>query len=122
MKLLFHTRILTFVKLLIFVCVWHGDGVASEDSSEQSSPSFFPPLSSTSNSHVIKCEYPDMKGWIYGNQKKSDWLRRVRPGDGINEYNILTDNDKFVPRGVTRKVESITTRQYNYFAYRRFPV
>ncbi|EGD99751.1 multicopper oxidase [Trichophyton tonsurans CBS 112818] len=65
----------------------------------------FNPLPSTDlNTRLIRCEYPSMKGWTYSNKKNGDWLKYVgsKPGD-ITEYNIDTDNDKYVPQGITRK-------------------
>lgn len=66
----------------------------------------FNPLPSTDlNTRLIRCEYPSMKGWTYSNKKNGDWLKYVgsQPGE-ITEYNIDTDNDKYVPQGITRKV------------------
>lgn len=112
MELLFSR--LTFVKVLTFASLWAGSGLAQDESSTPSPkesrqeakwPSFIPSINGDSNEKVIKCEYPDMKNWMHWGKKRSDWLRYVgRDEPEIREYNIKTDNDKYVPKGITRKV------------------
>ncbi|EFR05270.1 laccase [Nannizzia gypsea CBS 118893] len=79
-------------------------GAPSRNVPRDDFPMFNPLPSTDLNTRLIRCEYPSMKGWVYSYKKNGDWLRYAgsNPGD-ITEYNIDTDNDKYVPQGITRK-------------------
>jgi hypothetical protein len=64
----------------------------------ESGPIFRPP----NGPKDFKCKYPDMPGWreCTTPQNRGCWLR----GPNGEEYNISTDYEKLMPKGITRKV------------------
>ncbi|KAM5469654.1 hypothetical protein MauCBS54593_004208 [Microsporum audouinii] len=68
-------------------------------------PSFRPPPNVDSDSNVIECKYPAMKGWAADNGSKTGWLKWVGdgPAPAPGAFNITTDYEKIFPEGVTRK-------------------
>ncbi|OAL67389.1 multicopper oxidase [Trichophyton rubrum] len=68
-------------------------------------PSFSPPPNVDSNSRVIECKYPSMKGWAADNGSKTGWLKWVGngPAPAPGAFNITTDYENIFPEGVTRK-------------------
>lgn len=70
-------------------------------------PSFSPPPNVDSNSRVIECKYPSMKGWAADNGSKTGWLKWVGngPAPAPGAFNITTDYENIFPEGVTRKVK-----------------
>ncbi|EGD93868.1 multicopper oxidase [Trichophyton tonsurans CBS 112818] len=70
-----------------------------------SGPSFSPPPNVDSNSRVIECKYPSMKGWAADNSSKTGWLKWVGngPTPSPGAFNTTTDYENIFPEGVTRK-------------------
>ena len=68
-------------------------------------PSFWVPNSK------IKCEYPDMKGYVFagrsGRGRVGAWLGPPE-GSSLPAYDIHTDYEKVAPKGILRKVTSLS--------------
>ena len=71
-------------------------------------PIFSPPSGSTG----FKCDYSAMKGWKHvGNaDTRGAWLEKPISADDATGgiYDVLTDNDRYWPTGIVRKVTSST--------------
>ncbi|KAI1977262.1 hypothetical protein LOZ53_002108 [Ophidiomyces ophidiicola] len=68
-------------------------------------PAFFPPPNTDSPNSVIQCLYPSMRGWAHDPTDKRKWLKWIGAGPAPEpgEYTIMTDYEKYTPKGVTRR-------------------